>query len=786
MPTETITLQYGPTAAGIYGLSASSFAWTVTNVATFGTFIDGTPWIVMGSTGSVLTNILPRSEQKTTDYTTGTYQIVNVYINGSAKNPKTPYGSYNPNTMVLSNELGVFDSRIKLLPGTGTQAFIDSLYGLTFNIGYTSGGINAPLNPVGLTFNDVIITADSMWFDENHPLYGATLYTGPSDGTKRIGLGTSIPNTIGLFPTSGGNGTPLKRLGVLNVLPNGFTGITQSYFRPPAQWKSDTSDRYNFLIPVSAARGITEIANIFGHTTTNQNIYEGIPYRSNQYLDSIFFHSGNEIRRSSTVGVNCTENISLINGNDYEMYPMLDRTLLDMTNKFNTISQRELSRNRFIQYGIDALGAVISGVQSSIVTGGHRNSELLPPILITSWLLGPTYGSQFLDIYNTIRSNFPGLSGYSDESVGDYFFTEWTHYSGVTTNQDMGRYMRQTWSPTGPNGTYVTSAEITTKAYFHDDNVGSTFGSGKYGKLNVAGGNFPSSAPRGFYRHPPGSQRGASFYNYPGCYLKITGGAGSGSTVYKIIEVGKVVSSSQESGADYVIVDRPWINGTPDATSVVECYPFRNGIHAFDGSTADLGRYYYNGTSSTKYTSEGINYGPASSHSLSYKNTNYGQQQWQGRLIMHTFLTKIFEITGSENYIKFNSFKWYTDAVLGYNRYLGDNSLLGTTPRQEYIQHLKWNEIYGNTAYGSPDYNVRLGRAGKTRIPILEQWMGITGATQFGKAEWSTFPGYALSYDAQALARVLGNWGYPGNTDFNGDGNTDSQDLVFLLDRWET
>jgi hypothetical protein len=47
-------------------------------------------------------------------------------------------------------------------------------------------------------------------------------------------------------------------------------------------------------------------------------------------------------------------------------------------------------------------------------------------------------------------------------------------------------------------------------------------------------------------------------------------------------------------------------------------------------------------------------------------------------------------------------------------------------------------------------------------------------------------PGYALSYDAQALARVLGNWGYPGNTDFNGDGNTDSQDLVFLLDRWET
>lgn len=770
-PVQTISLQYGP----LSGFTSSTFSWTVTNVDSSGTFVDGTPWFVMGSTGSYLTNILPRSEGKTTTHTNSRYpQLVNVYISGSVKNPKTQHEYYDPATMNEVVSPVIFDQRVCFAgAGDGTQSLINSLYGLTFNIGYTIGGTLAALNSVGLTFNDMIVTADSIWFDQNHPLYGLTFNTGPAQGTVRFGFSETIPNSTGIYPTKGGSRSPIKRYGVLTVLKQ---GLTQESFRPPVQWKTDISTRSQFIVPLSHAKSVSTIASIFGHQTTDQSIYSGLPFRSNQYLDSLVIHGGNEIRRQSDNPMYGGENTDLLGGIQYEVYPVLSTLLFDMTNTNNTVAQRELARNRFIQYGIDAYGAVLSGVDGGQVSGAHRNCELLPSILITGWLIGATFGDQMIDIYNTLRSNFPGLTGLSDERVGDYFFGEWSQFAGVTTNPETGRSMRQTWSPSSPNGTYVTSAEIITQPSFHENYADQNL-VGKFGKLNVAGGNYPSTTSgRGFYRYDTNIRSGG-WYNYPGCYLKVTSGPGSGNTIYKILDVGKLTVGSVNLAADYIVVDRPWFSGLPDATSTVECYPFRNGIHSFDGSTADIGRYYYTGAYEAKYSSAN---GVANNASLSYRNILYGSMHWSAKITFMTFLKKLFEITGNVNFISSNAFKWYTDVVGGYNRYIGDNSLLGNTPRQEYIQNIKWNEIYGSVG---ANYT-RMGIGGKSRIPILQNWMGITGATQFGKAEWSTFPGQGLTYNASGMSRVLANWGGPGNSDFNGDGITDSLDLAFITSNW--
>ena len=141
METRTLTLSYevGTTFEAI-------FEWTVTNVIESGTFVDGTPWVVVGS-GAELIDVSPRSIlTQTTNmlganpghFTNG--QTANVYINGTVKNFKArqyrdPDADWendiflgNPGSGYTGPNKNPFDSRYTLTTRVNSPTVLQDLY----------------------------------------------------------------------------------------------------------------------------------------------------------------------------------------------------------------------------------------------------------------------------------------------------------------------------------------------------------------------------------------------------------------------------------------------------------------------------------------------------------------------------------------------------------------------------------------------------------------------------------------------------------------------------------
>jgi len=807
MPTETITLRYNTFEAGgpitsnqiLKDFASSTFQWTITNVGSTGTFVDGTPWIVMGSTGSFLTDISPRSYGITSTSNTA----INVppvfhYINGSAKNYHRHQVAYNKTTLAIENIKNVFDSRYLLMPSN--QQTVNSTYGLTFNIGYTSGGTGAALNPVGLTFGDNIITADSFWVNPGDPIVGQSPETGSVFIT--FAPGTTAPEPLNGVAYQKANGnvialrSVIKRYGIINVLQS---APTERCFRPPAQWKDSTTRP---LIPVSHAMGVTAIANFVGYFNSNYSPYKGNigagvtsgafgqAYDRDAHKSLVYYSGGGTVYQGYRGQAGMSNNLYVLlteASTPYYFGSEWSALLAQMCNTHTPVKVREEARNRYIQAGIDAFGAVMSGT-ALISDGCHRANETLAPILITGWLLGSTYGNQMIDIYNTLRTEFSGLTGTSDAVTGSYFFKDFGQYTVVEENSTQGTAQRQTYVPwysgIGSTFTYVTSAEeigatepITLDVItFLDFPIGgTTFGRGKYAKLNVAGGGIIADGrPARGFREYSNLKFDSSHNNYPGSYLKVTAGPGSGDAIYRIIKTGSLVIGSQyERAVDYVILDRPWINGLPTNQSTVEIYPFRNGGYAFDGSTADVGRHIFmvDPVSNRGWTFESLQTNRVTG--LSPRAASYGSTSIDYAFIHQCFLKKLNEITGNQNFVKSNLFKHYTQNALGYHKDIHTQVPFSSTPREEYFLHLS-RFLVG----GAPD---------PTAVAFtnwVKGLVGFTGSTGYGNGTWTTIPGYTLQYNALGLAELLGNFGKPGRNDYNFNGATDAADMAWFLSKW--
>ena len=741
METRTLTVEYE-----VGTTYESKFSWTVTNVIDSGTFVDGSPWVVVGS-GAELIDLSPRSEIKTTQvmdpFKSGHYtfgQTADIYINGTVKNyvPRNrinldaAYNDYTENGFTGDNKSS-FDSRHTLPARISStqilQDVYDQRYDSSLNIGFP---VDGSIVPVGLTSGDVIVTAKSEF------------QTFPADVTPPL----EIPNVR--YGRS-----PIYRYGVLTVLQD---SPSEPCFRPPSQWV--VGDSKSRPTPIALSSIIEPVGLTFIDNDPNRRYSAG---SNSKYITSPTIHDGQPVFYQST---HAKRAIGLIESNVTYFGSSIGRSAFTnfyhSLNYANPVEDREEARNKLIQYGIDCYGSAMS-LNYTSSGAGQRSCELLPFILVAGYYLN---NEDMINIYATLKNRYAGTvwGDAENANMGNKLFFEEAVYQRVNLI-GAGNNFRHTLSPN--TGLEVASAE-TIESFnsfpFPEGLLTDTKNliiTGKFGKLNISGSLVADNIQD--------SKKDYWAINYFNCYLKVTNGPGSGDTLYKIIQLGRKPGKPKQPG-QYFIVDRPWVNGTPDNTSTVEVFAFRDGLNGVDGSTADIGRYYYSVQFGTTFSNFHGGY------SLSPHSHSYGAQVWQDLLVYGPALLKLYNQTGLTAYADISAIQYYTQTALGINYNCIDNSIENfNTPSQELYGGVAFNNNFSGNFL-----TARRNFAGSINgLPFFHP-----AGTSFDQRLLEKTPGYNLTFDSTAISRVLNNWGNPGNSDFNADGNTNSIDLSFILDKF--
>lgn len=789
METRTINLTYLPGVSNTAGTFSyeSNFSWTVTNVIDQGTFVDGTPWIVVGP-GAQLIDVTPKSEFKTTTQGSGRYNVsgITMWINGTAKNP-VPYAYHDVEGNGIDPELVdrgyagltgpekfVFDGRISLPAALISssrpeaerlqvyQDYTIEHYDLEANIGIPDPN-TGQITPVGLTYGDVIITANCYWYDQN---------TATPEELNFYGITYSnfIPNA-----PRNGNRTPIKNFGVLTVLQQ---SPTEPCFRPPMQWDWDAPQTRPSPIPVSSM--ITDFSAL-DHRTPQ------LPYKSDYFMTSPQYIEGDEYYYQSSscqwcIAVDVGQNVMFNGSVTYSRDAIVlayNQVLSDATNLFVSEENRQKARLKLIQYGIDAYGAVMSRIWTS-GSAGHRQSIYKPYILLAGWYLN---NSDMINIFDSLRTKYSGYTygTFDNDQLAILNFGEDFTSMPIDADDKLGFFTRQTWTP-GSDYQVVNSEDVDVGEYQNYPNAPlSRLFPGKFGKLNVATFN-PNEDTEGFkITEKNDGKHHDKRSSYPHSYLKVTSGPGSGDTLYKVIYVHHLLANVPWTKAEvnwagnYLIVDRPWVNGYPTNESTVELFAVRNGANGVDGSTADIGRYAF--VRNRKALPENAYW-----TDLSPSNDEYAYTSFQAAGLHHCAMWALTRATGLTAFAQGPSHKWMFQRILGTSTNPFTGEKYGNTPD---------SEIYTNLLF---NYDLISGNdSSKKYIWINQQWLGWSPIGVFednshmpGRVDFTRIPGYGLTYDGTSISRVLNNWGKPGGSDFNGDGTTNSLDLAFILDKFGT
>jgi hypothetical protein len=509
---QTVTVTYEAGAPGT--VTHSEFAWTITNVVDSGSFVDGSPWIVVAP-GASLVDVSPRSQRRRT------YGGIDVSISGTAKNPRMRAYVDPTDPSQLIRYAGPFDGRI--CRGAPTQSIVDAEFDHAANIGLPVAGTSS-IAPVPLTAGDVVVTADSEWVSED---------------TRNWSWNVTHVH--------GGKRTGIKRFGVLTVLAE---APEEECFRPPLQWVDGAPATRPAPIPTSQVSdaGMMSLLHSTGGNWDVDALLTGPCFHDG---DPILYQSSHAQYALSTVPSTLTT--SLTYGGTF-VRSVLEQCLFAATDVGIPESKRISARNKLIQYGIDSHGVLMAlGWTSS--GAGQRPAELKPWIQFAGqWL----QSEDMIDVYGGVRRQYSGaaIAGLSDAEIGRLFFTDDFVCRQVSSDPAIGAPYRHRW---GPGETYrVQAASLvgTTKL------CGATDVSGTFARLEV----------EGVVSHPDIHSRKRR--NYFGMYLKILSGPGSGPKVYRVTDVGDV--SNQFAG--WIELDGPWANGAPDGSSTVVMYPFRNGV----------------------------------------------------------------------------------------------------------------------------------------------------------------------------------------------------------------
>ncbi len=466
-------------------LTHSEFSWTVTNVIASGSFVDGSPWVVVGP-GAELVDVSPRSERKRT------YGGIDVSISGTAKNPRMRAYIDPAAPADFIRYAGPFDGRI--CRGAPTQSVVDAEYDHAANVGMAVPG-SSSIAPVPLSAGDVVVTADSEWV---------------ADDTRAWNW--NVPHV------HGGKRTGIKRFGVLTVLAESPEG---ECFRPPLQWIDGSPSTRPAPIPTSQ---VSDAAMPIMHAT-------GGNWNADALLTGPCFHDGDHILYQSSHAqyalstAPATLTTSLTYGGTF-VRSVLEQLLFASTDLGIPESERRSARNKLIQYGIDSHG-VLMALGWTASGAGQRPAELKPWIQFAGqWL----QSEDMIDVYGAIRRTYPGtaIAGMGDAELGRLFFTDDYVCRQVSSDSALGAPYRHRW---GPGETYrVQGASL----------VGTTR---LCGATEVAG-TFARLELEGVVSHPDIHSRKRR--NYFGMYLKILSGPGSGPKVYRVTDVGEASNQFAE------------------------------------------------------------------------------------------------------------------------------------------------------------------------------------------------------------------------------------------------
>ncbi len=661
--TQTVTYTVGTSGTEYH----AQFSWTITNVAATGYFVDGSPWVKVAA-GAQLIAVTPASELRTTA------DGFLVTINGSVKNPRTQ-AHFNPDSLeAYAAAKQHFDSRRIFLSGPSNQAEIDATFDFAANIGAVNQATGM-INPVPLTAGDVIVTAKSQWRDDG---------PGSWDG------GSRLPHV------DGGRRTPIDRFGVLTVVA---AAPTTPCFRPPLQWVLGSEATRPAPIPVSSV-----ITNESALLHAPAGTYTGL----DQLLTSPTFRDAGGILYQSSqaqhaISSDPNRQGSITYGATMALAHRL--VLLAATDTGLPSATRISARNRLIQYGIDCHGTLMS-LAGTRAGAGQRAAEMKPWIMLAGWWLNR---AEMKNPYQAIRTVYAGraIAALDDTAIGRMFFHDDHVARQVVGGLGLGSPYHQTW---GPGLSYqVTSGSISPSVRLMDcEEI-----AGSFGRLDINGA-FPH--PHSHARKP---------ITYYGCSLRIEDGAGAGSTVYRVIEVGDV------NGAigGFIKVDRPWQHGTPDPTSLVRMFPFQNGDFA-PGLTADLGRWYYstNGHNSLQAVD-----------SLAPVANGYARTSFKALIVPYAALKRLATATGDPTFLRGSTWNLLSESIGGTGQPLTGGDRFGTLPDQDRIMNMIWSRY--------PHAGLRADE-----LAVVQSWIGHDGTPNgFGFIDRSRLPGADPQGDGSIL-----------------------------------
>jgi hypothetical protein len=647
-----------------------------------GTFADGSPWVRVAS-GAQLIAVSPMSEVRSTS---GGFLVT---INGSARNPRMQV-SINPQTLeTYASGKQLFDGRRIFLNGPSNQAALDATFDFAANIGKPDPATGT-ITPVPLVAGDVVVTSRSHWVDDEIVAWG------PS----------------GRLPNTGAHRrTAIDRIGVLTVVA---TAPATTSFRPPLQWKPGNENQRPAPIPVSSVIA-NESALLQGSS--------GTPASTGGLLTSPIFHDGHGVLYQSSMpqhGVSETSDpqTTLTYGGNMAVQ-VLRPLLFAATDASAPSASRISARNRLIQYGIDCWGAAAT-LGNTRAGAGQRAAEMKPWIMLAGWWLNR---AEMRNPYQGVRDLYPGtaVAGLDDIELGRLLFHDDHVARQVVGGLGLGAPYHQLWGSTLANR--VTSASLAPSVRLIDCETIS----GSFGRLELSG-----TVP-----HPAVHAKAGG--NYFGCSLRIEDGAGAGSTVYRVLEVGE----QEGAFAGWIKVDRPWQHGLPDSTSLVRMFPFQNGDHA-PGLTADLGRWYYstNGQNSLQAVD-----------SLSPVANAYARISFKALLVPHAALKRLAAATGNADYLRGATWNLLAETVSGTGQPLGGGSRFGSLPDRDRITNQVWSRF--------PQAALRSGE-----LAAVHAWIGHDGTSNgYGFIDRTRIPGADPGHEGsvllpceQAMDLVDGSW----------------------------
>lgn len=626
----------------------NGFQWTLSAGVSWGRFISGEPFIILPPAGVQVTGVTP-GPTVVTGFTSAAGQAassgVTFYINGSMKNP-TPWWEQK----VLNWDLGtlgytvvnhVYDERLTNIVKPVGDPNADKLnHGPSMNL---QTNMAAWLNfPVGLSAGDVLVSAKSS-FVADHTLHiqpqGQNIYvswTAPNMSRmciEKFGILTALSSS----PTTSDCYRP-------PVFWNGA-----SFADRPIFYKRDYSKQTeNFIIPfpekdikgnnisVDNPQVVLEIAS--WNTDVNDLwVSSHIPYFSGTY---------GQLGTPAYDAYNSDPTIVRAGYHGSSM-KVKDKMMQSIFVPWVTAANRSRARDKVVQFCIDSWG-VINGKGLSDGAGGVNSCANRPWVVFLGWLYGRNDITNFHQNAQLLERLAPGLTGNFAPSKykvpSDHFIKSLTcqeyeqrykmYGSGVTgingftawiaTNPSQDLYhgltavSRAITGNTGMGWKYKYSGITCAYAYTATSvtrtgrTVPGSFGTivahrdfvGRLNALGVGSGlTGPATIPMALQNNGAlrlrcfdkkddahgywGFEKSALY----GCNLEIVSGAGSGVTVYKIIDANNtflarktpvegeeedlVIPTSSIASIRYAsfVLDRDFQNGVPDTTSQFKIYP---------------------------------------------------------------------------------------------------------------------------------------------------------------------------------------------------------------------